>query len=406
MPRHQRPSIRAQCAIASAALVFLALAVWHAAPAAHAAGPSASTLQQRLGAARNQVSGLSGAVHAANGRLSRLSSGIAGLQRQIRGIQASLDTERRLLLQSRALELAARQRLHMLEAREARAERVLARRLVSTYETDPPDIVTVVLEAHGFADMLERLAFARRIQDEDTRVVGQVRAARSAVAEQAIRIGRIESRRQQLAEQILRQRNGVYRARVKLVEQQLSVAHKRSAAAGRLAGAKRQVAGLQHQLIALQVQRATQSKPAAPAVAAPRTSSSGGFTFPMPSGDASAPGTWSLDDGVDISAPAHTPELAVGDGTIVLHGIGGFGPWAPVLHLDSGQYVYYGHAGPGNELAIGTHVHAGQVIAEVGAGIVGISTGPHLELGFCDTSGTPLGPQTAPQMLSLLQASY
>jgi len=43
---------------------------------------------------------------------------------------------------------------------------------------------------------------------------------------------------------------------------------------------------------------------------------------------------------------------------------------------------------------------------EVGAGIVGISTGPHLEIGFCDGSGTPLGGGTASQMMSLLQGSY
>ena len=86
--------------------------------------------------------------------------------------------------------------------------------------------------------------------------------------------------------------------------------------------------------------------------------SSGGFTFPLPKSAASPPGTWSLDQGVDISAPGNTPEFAVCSGTIVLHGIGGFGPWAPVLHCDSSldgyDYVYYGHAGPANQLPVGT----------------------------------------------------
>jgi murein DD-endopeptidase MepM/ murein hydrolase activator NlpD len=141
-------------------------------------------------------------------------------------------------------------------------------------------------------------------------------------------------------------------------------------------------------------------------VGASQVSSGGGFTFPLPKGAASPPGTWTLDQGVDIAAPGNTPLLAVGSGTIVLHGIGGFGPSAPVLHLDSGAYVYYGHAGPGNMVPVGTHVGAGQVISEVGAGIVGISTGPHLEIGFCDGSGTPLGGGTASQMMSFLQGSY
>jgi murein DD-endopeptidase MepM/ murein hydrolase activator NlpD len=132
--------------------------------------------------------------------------------------------------------------------------------------------------------------------------------------------------------------------------------------------------------------------------------------FPLPKSAASPPSTWSPDQGVDISAPGDTPEYAVCSGTIVLHGIGGFGPWAPVLHCDSPidgySYVYYGHAGPANQLPIGTHVGAGAVMSSVGPGIVGISTGPHLEIGFAGSSGSPIGPQTAGTMLSLLQASY
>jgi murein DD-endopeptidase MepM/ murein hydrolase activator NlpD len=132
--------------------------------------------------------------------------------------------------------------------------------------------------------------------------------------------------------------------------------------------------------------------------------------FPLPKSAASPPGSWSPDDGVDISAPGDTPEYAVCSGTIVLHGIGGFGPWAPVLHCDSPidgySYVYYGHAGPANQLSVGTHVGAGAVMSSIGPGIVGISTGPHLEIGFADSSGSPIGPGSAGTMLSLLQSSY
>jgi murein DD-endopeptidase MepM/ murein hydrolase activator NlpD len=94
----------------------------------------------------------------------------------------------------------------------------------------------------------------------------------------------------------------------------------------------------------------------------------------------------------------------------VLHGIGGFGPSAPVIHCDGSlagySYVYYGHAGPGNWVGVGTHVSQGQVISEVGSGIVGISTGPHLEIGFADSSGSPIGPGSAGAMASLLHSAY
>lgn len=98
----------------------------------------------------------------------------------------------------------------------------------------------------------------------------------------------------------------------------------------------------------------------------------------------------SVDQGVDYPAPAGTPEFAMGPGTIIQEGIQGFGPYAPVLHITggalSGRNVYYGHAGP-DLVGVGAHVLAGQQISEVGSGILGISTGPHLEIGF----GPPFG---------------
>ena len=73
--------------------------------------------------------------------------------------------------------------------------------------------------------------------------------------------------------------------------------------------------------------------------------------------------------------------------------------------LDGYDYVYYGHAGPGNWTPVGAHVSQGQVISRSVTGS-SVSRGPHLEIGFADSSGSPVGPQTAPTMMSLLQGAY
>jgi murein DD-endopeptidase MepM/ murein hydrolase activator NlpD len=311
--------------------------------------------------------------------------------------------------------------LARLQAFEARGEATLARQLVNNYEADRPDLVTVVLESSGFQDLLERLQFAQRIQKQNVRIIKAVKVARREVAAQAVRLGALEVRQQALTQQVLNERNAVFATRATLLRQRIVVARARGAKASRLSAARSHVASLQQQLSQAEAAQAaaaaraaadvaqSSGSSAAPPVGAP-VASRGGFVFPLPKGAASPPGSWSPDQGVDISAPGNTPEYAVCSGTIVLHGIGGFGPWAPVLHCDSAidgySYVYYGHAGPADQLAVGTHVGAGSVMSSVGPGIVGISTGPHLEIGFADSSGSPIGAGSASTMMSLLQSSY
>lgn len=128
-----------------------------------------------------------------------------------------------------------------------------------------------------------------------------------------------------------------------------------------------------------------------------------GEAFPMPKGAASQESSWTEDQGVDIAAAGGTPLLAVKSGVLVKNGISGFGPNAPVLDIGNGEYVYYGHAGPSQPP--GTKVNAGDQVGIVGYGIVGLSTGPHLEIGFCDQNGAPV-PGTSSKMMALLKRTY
>ena len=124
-------------------------------------------------------------------------------------------------------------------------------------------------------------------------------------------------------------------------------------------------------------------------------------SLPLPANEM-LPGSWTYDAGIDIPAPAGTPEYAVGPGVIVKEGLPGFGPNAPVLKVTAGPLAgksfYYGHAGPDTE-PVGAQVQAGQQISEVGAGIVGISTGPHIEFGLYPAAG---GHAVAPILQQLM----
>jgi murein DD-endopeptidase MepM/ murein hydrolase activator NlpD len=379
---------------------------------------SVSQAQQQLSTGQRRVSQLAGTVAGAGQQVGDLGASITALQSRVARLQSDLSARRRQLLRVRDELDAAQTRLGGLEAAKAAAERILGEELVGNYEGARPDIISVVLESNGFADLLERLAFAQRVSRQDARIVGRVRSARRAVATEAKTLGRLTARAQNVAEGVLSERNQVARYRLKLLAQQLTAAKAKATAAGQLASAQTEVDQLTQQLNTLRV-----SQPAAPASAGsgtPTSAASGtpsgattpaaGIPFPMPAGSAAPPATWSLGEGVSIAAPAGTPELAVCSGTIVLHGIGGLGPSAPVLRCDqplSGHsYVYYGFTGPARLAAIGANVARGQPLARVGDGTIGTSSGPHLEIGFADPSGAPLGSATAHEMLTLLHAAY
>ena len=75
------------------------------------------------------------------------------------------------------------------------ASKVLAARLVEIYKADEPDALTVVLEADGFDDLLERAEFLDRISEQDREIIDRVRGLRDQVEQAGGAAGGARGRR-------------------------------------------------------------------------------------------------------------------------------------------------------------------------------------------------------------------
>ena len=77
---------------------------------------------------------------------------------------------------------------------------MLAARLVEIYKADSPDALTVVLEADGFGDLLERAEFLERISEQDREITDEVRRLRDQAEDQAVKLAKLEEHEQVAAE--------------------------------------------------------------------------------------------------------------------------------------------------------------------------------------------------------------
>ena len=103
------------------------------------------------------------------------------------------------------------------------------------YKSDTPDALTVVLEADGFGDLLERTEFLERISDQDREITDRVRGLRDQAQDQAVELAKLEEREQLAAERILRERDQIASAQNQLVSSRDQLASARADQRGALA---------------------------------------------------------------------------------------------------------------------------------------------------------------------------
>lgn len=396
--------MRVRVLLATIALPFALWAVLPLPSAGQSKQEELSSLQSRIDKARKKIGRKKGTervltsqITSYSRRISRLQGEISTLSSRQERIQADLDAKRSELEQLRTDLRRERARLVRLRKRFAVTRAMLRSRLIEIYKAGKPDLVTVILNSDGFADLLERGEFIKRISDQDRKIVTIVRAAKADSTRSEKHLDRLETRQQTVTAIIQKRRDQVAGVKMELIGTRVGYSRTKAGKAAALSKVRNDRKSLENHVDDLQ---AASNKIAAQLNAVqqsgdfPIRQGSGSMVWPVNgpiTGVFGEQRPGHIHAGIDISAGIGTPIHAADDGRVVLmQGVGasgGYGNYTCVQHSASLSSCYAHQSRFGT--SVGAAVNKGQVIGFVGN--TGHSFGAHLHFEV-RVNGAPTNP--------------
>ncbi|MGI8622414.1 MAG: hypothetical protein ACR2NB_02760, partial [Solirubrobacteraceae bacterium] len=190
--------------------------------------------QASLSGQRAAAQALRAQVAAESHRIAGTSAGLADAERRLGALDARVATRATQLRKAQDDLVRARIRLTRLQKRSEGFMRTLSANLVDTYKAGSPNLVTVVLDARGFPDLLNRLSFFRRVASRNANILDAVRTVRDAVSRQEAGFERQRGRFSALAKQAISDRSRAGVIRNALLRRQAGQLRRRAGTAGRL----------------------------------------------------------------------------------------------------------------------------------------------------------------------------
>jgi murein DD-endopeptidase MepM/ murein hydrolase activator NlpD len=353
----------------------------------------------KIGRKRGTERVLTTQISGYNRRIERLQRRIGTLQTRQQRVQVDLDDKRSELERLRSDLRAERSRLVRLRARLDETRAQLRLRLVEIYKAQPPDVVTVVLNSDGFADLLERTEFIRRISDQDRRIVALVRDAKADSVTSERRLAGLEARQRLVTQIVQRRRDEIASVRMDLVGTRIGYTRTKNGKAAALRGVRSDRIELEEHVDSLQA--------ASNRIADQLAAAQGRYAGDLPIKRGNGSMIWPVNGpitgafgeqrpghihaGIDIAAGEGTPIHAADAGRVVLmQGVGasgGYGNYTCVQHTAT-MSTCYAHQSR-FATSVGASVSQGQVIGYVGN--TGHSFGAHLHFEV-RVGGSPVNP--------------
>ena len=224
---------------------------------------SSADLQSQINANKQAASSLRSQINTESSQISRTANGVAAAKQQLAIAQAKLVAQDDQLVHVQQRLMSARDQLLSLEDKLHLASIYLSENLRSSYESNSPNLVDVILNAHGFSSLLDQVNYIKDAQKRDADILHITRVARIRVEHEAVTLGRLELRDQRLTQQIEAQRNQVATYEGALVKQEIDQESTRSHTQARLASVNSDIAAQQRKLNAIEAAAAAAAKQSA-----------------------------------------------------------------------------------------------------------------------------------------------
>jgi murein DD-endopeptidase MepM/ murein hydrolase activator NlpD len=342
--------------------------------------------QGKIGRKKGTERVLTSQISAYTHRIGRLQAKIGLLQQRQATAQADLNAKQAELGRIQSDLRYQRERLIRLRARLVQARTALAKRLVQLYQADAPDLITVILSSKGFADLLERGEFMKRVSDQDQHIIELVRDAKADATSAAQRLDVLERRQQKVTQIVKQRRDEIAQAKQGVIDTKVGLAGTRADKANALGHVRAEREQLEGNLSGLKKEQAkiqaTLQQAATGIPAGAIKKGNGSLIWPV-----NGPITsqfcerraWeACHPGIDIGVPSGTPIRAAAAGKVVLlqsaGASGGYGNFTCIAHSAS-MSTCYAHQSR-FATSLGASVAQGQVIGY--SGCTGLCFGPHL----------------------------
>ena len=370
--------------LALAGAVFVcACVVWGGSASGQSLTQKLNSTQKRLSHARAHAGVLTNRISHESAQLQTLTSQVAALRNRRAAVAADLRQKQTELDSAQARLAALKQRLRQ-------SVQLLEQRLVAIYESSEPDLITVLLQAHGFDDLLARTQYLQTLQHQDNDIVSRVRGLRN---EMRVTVNTVRAARDEIAAR--KHELDVTAAQLKQRTTELATARRKQH--GTLGKVRNQQNDLEGNLndisqkIAEQLGAGTGALPAGPIRAGGH-----GLIWPVNGPITSGYGGRNIGNGyefhpgVDIGVPTGTPIRAAAAGTVTIAGpTGGYGNYTCIDH-GGGLSTCYGHQ-ERFLVSVGQQVAQGQIIGL--SDCTGYCFGPHVhfEVRINGQTTDPLG---------------